>query len=404
VYPGGKVAVADLSFGVPAGECFGFLGINGAGKTSTLKILTGDEGPTAGTVLVGGHNAATEPHAVRHLLGYCPQFDALLELLTVREHLELYSGLKGIPPAAVPAAVDAKLAQLDLLQYANKLAGTLSGGNKRKLSVAIALIGAPRVVVLDEPSTGMDPVARRFMWDVISRAVTGRKECSLLLTTHSMEEVEALCGRVGIMVGGRLRCLGSAQHLKSRFGSGYVCTLQLEAASPAAEQAVANRLAVVARAALAGGGPEVPAASLAAACAAAGDAGRAAQVTPTGSGWAVHASLQRQRAAVSVADFAVWWAEEDAVAAAVATVTGSLFPGSSLEERQGRQLRFAVPAAALGGSLAAAFAALEGTRARLGVASYTLGQTSLEQVFNGMAAAQREETGVARGFVGGHAQ
>jgi ATP-binding cassette subfamily A (ABC1) protein 1 len=219
-----KLAVKELSFGIPKGECFGFLGINGAGKSSTLKILSGDIIPTKGIAFLGGFNILTQQIQCRRLIGYCPQFDALLDLLTSREHLEMFARIKGVPETLVPALVDEKLRQMDLTDFEHKLAGSLSGGNKRKLSVAIALIGSPPVIFLDEPSTGMDPVARRFMWDVIAKVSTERKDCSIVLTTHSMEECEALCTRTGIMVGGRLRCLGSNQHLKSRFGNG----LQME--------------------------------------------------------------------------------------------------------------------------------------------------------------------------------
>merc|ERR1719164_24583 len=114
-----------------------------------------------------------------------------------------------------------------LAPFEHKLAGSLSGGNKRKLSVAIAMIGSPPVVFLDEPSTGMDPVARRFMWDIIANISTRSNESCVVLTTHSMEEAEALCSRVGIMVGGRLRCLGSCQHLKNRHGGGLMVELKL---------------------------------------------------------------------------------------------------------------------------------------------------------------------------------
>jgi ATP-binding cassette subfamily A (ABC1) protein 3 len=120
----------------------------------------------------------------------------------------------------VDAAVNAKIAEMGLTEYADRAAGTYSGGNKRKLSVALAMIGDPSIVFLDEPSTGMDPVARRFMWEVISDVVCRREKCSVILTTHSMEECEALCTRIGIMVGGILRCLGSSQHLRDRFGHG----------------------------------------------------------------------------------------------------------------------------------------------------------------------------------------
>jgi ATP-binding cassette subfamily A (ABC1) protein 1 len=197
VYKGGKVAVRNLSFGVPLGQVFGFLGINGAGKSSALKMLTGDILPTSGTARLAGYDIITEQPEVRRLLGYCPQFDALLDLLTVREHLELYARIKGVPEKEVTSVVETKLTEMDLRQFANKKAGTLSGGNKRKLSVAIALIGDPPIVFLDEPSTGMDPVARRFMWSVISRVATERKQCSIILTTHRCVRVRGLetCAR-----------------------------------------------------------------------------------------------------------------------------------------------------------------------------------------------------------------
>jgi ABC-type multidrug transport system ATPase subunit len=122
---------------------------------------------------------------------------------------------------------------MGLTEYANRSAGTYSGGNKRKLSVAIAMIGEPSIVFLDEPSTGMDPVARRFMWEIISDIVTKREKCSLILTTHSMEECEALCTRIGIMVGGVLRCLGSSQRLRSKYGHGF--QFEIGMVIPAAE-------------------------------------------------------------------------------------------------------------------------------------------------------------------------
>jgi ABC-type multidrug transport system ATPase subunit len=146
--------------------------------------------------------------------------------------------IKGIPDSAVDAAVATKLADMDLILYAHKFAGTLSGGNKRKLSVAMAMIGEPSIVFLDEPSTGMDPVARRHMWQVITDTVKRRGECSVILTTHSMEEAEALCTRLGIMVGGTLRCLGSGQRLRSRYARDYQIELGLSATHVGARDAV----------------------------------------------------------------------------------------------------------------------------------------------------------------------
>ncbi|KAF0712753.1 hypothetical protein As57867_004679, partial [Aphanomyces stellatus] len=220
VYKGGKVGVVNLSLALPKGECFGYLGINGAGKTSTMKMMTGDVLPTSGSATLGGFDIMSQQLEVRRLIGYCPQFDALIDLLTVREHLELFAAIKGVPTEHINQTVVDKMEQMNLNDFEHKLAGTLSGGNKRKLSVAIAMIGSPPIIFLDEPSTGMDPVSRRFMWDVIADISTRSKESTILLTTHSMEECEALCSRVGIMVGGRLRCVGSIQHLKHRFGDG----------------------------------------------------------------------------------------------------------------------------------------------------------------------------------------
>jgi len=213
-----KVAVRDLWFGVAEGECFGFLGINGAGKTTTLQMLTADVLPTSGNAFLAGHSILTEQRLVRRKMGYCPQFDALVDLMTGREHLELFSRIKGMVEADIPFFVEQMVQQLGLGEYADKPCGGYSGGNKRKLCVGIALIGNPSIVFLDEPSTGMDPKSRRFMWRIIASTMKGR---SVVLTTHSMDESEALCSRIGIMVGGRLRCIGSAQHLKYRYGNGY---------------------------------------------------------------------------------------------------------------------------------------------------------------------------------------
>ncbi len=219
------VAIADLFYAVHKGECFGFLGANGAGKTTTMKVLTGDIYPTKGTASLDGFDVLSQPYEVRQRIGYCPQFDALQEFLTAREHLELYARIKCVPEDKLKAFVDRMLDKLSLTGIADKPAGTYSGGNKRKLSVGIALIGNPPIVFLDEPSTGMDPQARRFMWKLISTTMANR---SVVLTTHSMEECEALCNRIGIMTNGRLQCLGTSQHLKTKFGKGYQLSVKSE--------------------------------------------------------------------------------------------------------------------------------------------------------------------------------
>ena len=136
------------------------------------------------------------------MIGYCPQFEAIFDNLTVNQHLEFYAKIKGVRPDYFNELVDKTLKEMDLTDYTHVNAGTLSGGNKRKLQCAIALIGNPPIVLLDEPSTGVDPQAKRFMWTIISNISTLRKQSTVVLTTHSMEEAEALCTKMGIMVNG----------------------------------------------------------------------------------------------------------------------------------------------------------------------------------------------------------
>jgi len=221
-----KVAVNNLHFSIPKNQCFGFLGVNGAGKSTTLKIITGDEIPTAGDAFVSGHSVVSEKVPVRKNTGYCPQFDAVHPLMTAEETLSMFGRLRGVPEAKLPAMVQnlAKRLTLDQDNQHKRPAGTYSGGNRRKLSVGVALIGNPAVVLLDEPSTGMDPVSRRFMWNFIAETMTNR---AVVLTTHSMEECEALCSRIGILVHGRMKCIGSSQYLKSVHGKGYEFSLNV---------------------------------------------------------------------------------------------------------------------------------------------------------------------------------
>jgi len=221
-----KVAVNQLSFGLRKGECFGLLGVNGAGKSTTFKMLTGDESVTSGQAYVGGYSILSELDQAQQNLGYCPQEDALLSLLTGTEHLQLFARLRGVPASLVEKVVRDSIKKLSLGPYKDRCAGTYSGGNKRKLSTAVAFIGKPSVVFLDEPSSGMDPKARRSLWDAILDAV--RDSRSVLLTSHSMEECQVLCTRMAIMVNGTLRCIGSAQHLKNRFGNGYMINVRCE--------------------------------------------------------------------------------------------------------------------------------------------------------------------------------
>lgn len=226
-----KVAVRNISFGIQNGECFALLGVNGAGKTTTFKMLSGDIVQTSGSAAINGYDIPSQLVQAQHDIGYCPQNNPLLENLTATEHLYLYAAIRGIPSNQRKRLVEEQLANLHLTQYADVISGAYSGGTKRKLVMAIALIGNPSVVFLDEPSTGMDPEIRRFMWNVISQISKERKESSVILTTHSMDEAEALATKIGIMVDGSLKCLGSAQHIKAKYGGGYELEIKLNITS-----------------------------------------------------------------------------------------------------------------------------------------------------------------------------
>ncbi|OON19963.1 ABC transporter, ATP-binding protein, partial [Opisthorchis viverrini] len=220
-----KPSVNRLSFAIHPAECFGLLGLNGAGKTTTFRMLTGSLSPTAGAAYVDGYHVINQMSQAQQSLGFCPQTDALLNTLTGRETLTLYARLRGVPEPKIPPVVAKLLNNMGLAPHADKVAGAYSGGNRRKLSTAIAILGSPRVIFLDEPTSGMDPVGKRFLWDQILRLTKAGK--AVVLTSHSMEECEALCNRLGIMVNGQFRCLGSVQQLKNRYGNGYIAEVRL---------------------------------------------------------------------------------------------------------------------------------------------------------------------------------
>ncbi|CAL1534216.1 unnamed protein product [Lymnaea stagnalis] len=221
-----KVAVRNLSFGVDEGEVVGLLGPNGAGKTTALSMIIAETEPTCGKVVVSGHNVRTHLLTVLECLGYCPQHDALWETITLEEHIKCFAAIKGIDPKRLDDVVNFYISNLKLEEHRKKHAKKLSGGTKRKLSYIMSMLGSPHLVLLDEPSTGMDPQSKRFLWDTISSSFKGTDR-GAILTTHYMEEADALCGRVGIMINGQLECLGSTQHLKSKYGSGYILEIKL---------------------------------------------------------------------------------------------------------------------------------------------------------------------------------
>ncbi|POR38626.1 Retinal-specific ATP-binding cassette transporter, partial [Tolypocladium paradoxum] len=210
---GKNTAVDNVSFGVRRGEVFALLGPNGAGKSTTISLIRGDVKPSrrGGDVLVEDTSVTRSLAAARTHLGVCPQVDAL-DQMTVREHLDFYARVRGV--ADVDHNVAAVLRAVGLEALASRMAHALSGGNKRKLSLGIALMGNPTVVLLDEPSSGLDAAAKRIMWRTLAATVPGR---SILLTTHSMEEADALAGRAGILAR-RMLALGTPDDLRRRFG------------------------------------------------------------------------------------------------------------------------------------------------------------------------------------------
>ena len=224
----GKVAVKNLSFCLEKGECFGLLGLNGAGKTTTFKCITQELYQNNGEIIFDGVNLKNNFKFIINKFGYCPQYDAIFEYLTVYENLEFYSKLKGVKEECMESLITALIKEMRLEEFTNKISGRLSGGNKRKLSVAIAMLCNPPVILLDEPSTGMDPEARRFMWSVIHKMSKKGKQSSVIMTTHSMDEAETLCKRMAIMVNGEFVCLGKANEIKDKYGYGYELNLRIK--------------------------------------------------------------------------------------------------------------------------------------------------------------------------------
>ncbi len=211
-----SVAVDDITFGVGAGEIFALLGPNGAGKTTTISLVRGDIQPTrnGGEIFVDSISILKQRAAARSRLGVCPQFDAM-DQMTVLEHLVFYARIRGVPD--ISHNVNDIIHAVGLSQFKHRMAAKLSGGNKRKLSLGIALMGNPSVLLLDEPSSGMDAASKRVMWKTLAAVSPGR---SIVLTTHSMEEADALAHRAGIMAR-RMLALGTTDALRSRYGSMY---------------------------------------------------------------------------------------------------------------------------------------------------------------------------------------
>ena len=221
------VAVQNLTLGIPENECFGLLGPNGSGKTTTINAITAEIPITRGKVTVNGAElCGRRSHFfAQACVSRCPQGEGLVESMTGRDHLELMARLRAdMPRSQVKKLVKGVITAIGLEKDADKEVRAYSGGTARKLCVAVAMLPGAAVTVLDEPSTGMDVVSRRALWDFVQK---GRRTAgkSFILTTHSMEEAESVCTTIGIISHGALQCIGSPQRLKDRHSEGYIVTL-----------------------------------------------------------------------------------------------------------------------------------------------------------------------------------
>ncbi|ORZ31617.1 P-loop containing nucleoside triphosphate hydrolase protein [Catenaria anguillulae PL171] len=218
---GKRQVIQDLWFTVRQNEAFAFLGPNGAGKSTTVNILTGMLNQTKGTATVCGKPPG-HPE-VQRLLGVLPQYDTLFPRLSVHKHLRAFAIIKGVPLDKVDDVIQQAANDATLEKFMFRKVEQLSGGTKRRMSIAIACLGQPAVVILDEPTIGVDVCTRRAIWDMVARL---KKSTSILLVTHDMDEAERLCERAGIMINGSLVCLGAPQRLKALFGATYLLKLQ----------------------------------------------------------------------------------------------------------------------------------------------------------------------------------
>jgi ABC-2 type transport system ATP-binding protein len=238
VYPGGVRALDGLSMAVPSGSVFGLLGPNGAGKTTTLRLLAGLTRPTAGRAIVNGTVVTDDPLAVRRSLGYLEQDPRAYGWMTGREQLTLLARLHGLDGPALTAAVDAALARVDLVGAADRRTGTYSGGMRQRLGIAGALVHRPRIVILDEPASSLDPEGRR---DVLELIASFGGEATVLFSTHVLADVERICSHIAILDHGRLVVEGTLGELLDRYALP-VYRIEAEPGQAAGLEALASRL------------------------------------------------------------------------------------------------------------------------------------------------------------------
>lgn len=209
------VAVDNLSLEIKGGEFVSLLGVNGAGKTTTIKMLSCLTAPDEGDAFLGGHSVRTEASKVKKIIGVSPQETAVAPLLTVRENVEFIAGIYGFPKEKIKAKTEETLSSFGLTEEADKRAKNLSGGMMRRLSIALALVSEPEILFLDEPTLGLDVIARRELWKKIS-ALKGK--ITVVLTTHYLEEAEALSDRIAVMKKGKLLTVGTAEEIVAETG------------------------------------------------------------------------------------------------------------------------------------------------------------------------------------------
>lgn len=236
-YYGTFLAVNKISFLVNKKECFGLLGVNGAGKTTTFSMLSGDLSVSSGTAYIRDQQLHNNVQGFQKLIGYCPQQNVLIDSMTGNEMLRLFCALRGVDTDQTDAIIELIVRLTDLSSHADKLTYNYSGGTKRKLCVGLAIVGNPPLLFLDEPTAGIDPTARRKIWGTLT-ALQREIGSSCMLTSHSMEECEALCQRIAIMVAGSIRCIGSSPDLKLKFSHGFTVLVKLAVDSPQQEKAV----------------------------------------------------------------------------------------------------------------------------------------------------------------------
>lgn len=231
---GAFTAVDRITFDVGAGEIFGFLGANGAGKTTAMRMLTGLLAPSGGRAHVVGHDVYTQSEAIKRNIGYMSQKFSLYEDMTTRENIRLYGGIYGLSDREIKSRTEEMLSRLGLERAADEFVRAIPLGWRQKLSFSVALLHQPRLVFLDEPTGGVDPITRRQFWELIYQAAAAGT--TVLVTTHYMDEAE-YCDRMSIMVAGRIGAMGTPPELKQQFNAGSIDEVFVQLARPAGKDA-----------------------------------------------------------------------------------------------------------------------------------------------------------------------